>query len=170
MKLSRIILYLILIFFSIFYLTTVFVLLCTSMKSFAEVNLKGTWNFPKNKFFEIFILTWRGNPYRDLIGPSQNFINSIYLVMPATIISVFLGSMRGYVLTNGDLKGIILFFLYFFLVCLFYIKIFLYLLFKFYQKQSSIALYLDLFLFTLFIEFLYLLLFLEIIMLILLQN
>jgi len=21
------------------------------MKSFAEVNLKGTWNFPKNKFF-----------------------------------------------------------------------------------------------------------------------
>jgi len=105
MKLSRIILYLILIFFSIFYLTPVYVLLCTSMKSFAEVNLKGMWNFPKKISFESFIQAWRGNPSRGLRGLSQNFMNSIYLVIPATIISAFLGSMNGYVLTKWRFKG-----------------------------------------------------------------
>jgi len=105
MKLSRVILYVVLIFFAIFYLMPVYVLLVTSFKSFTEVSLRGMWDLPKKISFESFVQAWKGNPSRGLRGLSQNFMNSIYLVIPATIISALLGSMNGYVLTKWKFKG-----------------------------------------------------------------
>jgi len=46
-----------------------------------------------------------GDPKRGLRGLSQNFMNSVYLVIPATILSAFLGSMNGYILTKWRFKG-----------------------------------------------------------------
>ncbi|HOP94989.1 MAG: carbohydrate ABC transporter permease [Dictyoglomaceae bacterium] len=105
MKVGRFLIYLFLILFAIFYLTPVYVLLTTSLKSFAEVNLKDMWNLPKSISFESFVQAWKGDPSRGLRGLSQNFLNSLYLVIPATILSAFLGSMNGYVLTKWKFKG-----------------------------------------------------------------
>lgn len=105
MKIGRILIYLLLIIFAVFYLTPVYVLLVTSMKSFVEVDLKSMWKLPKSISFESFIQAWFGNRTRGLRGLSKNFINSIYLVVPATILSAFLGSMNGYVLTKWRFKS-----------------------------------------------------------------
>jgi len=105
MKIGRFFIYLVLILFAIFYLTPVYVLFATSLKSFAEVNLKDMWNLPKSISFESFVQAWKGDLSRGLRGLSQNFLNSLYLVIPATILSAFLGSMNGYVLTKWRFKG-----------------------------------------------------------------
>ncbi|MGB9683109.1 MAG: carbohydrate ABC transporter permease [bacterium] len=100
MRLGRIILYISLIIFAIFYLLPVYVLLVTSLKTFAEVNLKSMWKLPITVSLDSFKMAWSGNPLKGLKGLSQNFLNSIYLVVPATIISSLLGSMNGYVFTK----------------------------------------------------------------------
>ncbi|HOJ93358.1 MAG TPA: carbohydrate ABC transporter permease [Dictyoglomaceae bacterium] len=105
MKIGRFLVYLVLILFAIFYLTPVYVLVTTSLKSFTEVNLKDMWKLPKSVSFESFVQAWKGDPSRGLRGLSQNFLNSLYLVIPATILSAFFGSMNGYVLTKWKFKG-----------------------------------------------------------------
>jgi len=103
-KPSRSILYLILIFFAIFYLLPVYVLLATSFKSFAEVSLKDMWKFPQNISLDSFKIAWKGNASKGIAGLSKNFMNSVYLVIPATIISSLLGSMNGYVFSKWKFK------------------------------------------------------------------
>lgn len=105
MKPKRIILYTVLIIFAIFYLMPIYVLLVTGLKSFQQVSLREMWNLPKSITFESFARAWKGDPSRGLRGLSQNFMNSVYLVIPATLISAMLGSMNGYVLTKWKFKG-----------------------------------------------------------------
>jgi len=99
-RLNRALLYFALIVFAIFYLLPVYVLLTTSLKNFAEVNLRSMWKLPQSMSLDSFKMAWGGNPLKGLKGLSQNFMNSIYLVVPATIISSLLGSMNGYVFTK----------------------------------------------------------------------
>ncbi|HEY8542048.1 MAG TPA: carbohydrate ABC transporter permease [Pseudothermotoga sp.] len=105
MKPKRIILYAVLIIFAIFYLMPIYVLFVTGLKSFQQVSLREMWNLPKSITFESFARAWKGDPSRGLRGLSQNFMNSVYLVIPATLISAMLGSMNGYVLTKWKFKG-----------------------------------------------------------------
>ncbi|HOL55664.1 MAG TPA: carbohydrate ABC transporter permease [bacterium] len=104
MRLSKFFLYLALIVFAIFYLLPIYVILTTSLKSFSEVSLRSMWKLPKSISLDSFIIAWKGNPSRGLKGLSQNFMNSIYLVIPATIISSFLGSMNGYVFAKWKFR------------------------------------------------------------------
>lgn len=105
MKPSRIVLYIVLIMFAVFYLMPIYVLFATSLKSFQQVSLRDMWNLPKSITLQSFIRAWKGNPSTGLRGLSQNFMNSVYLVIPATLISAMLGSMNGYVLTKWKFKG-----------------------------------------------------------------
>ncbi|MEJ5229348.1 MAG: carbohydrate ABC transporter permease [Pseudothermotoga sp.] len=105
MKPSRIVLYIVLIIFAVFYLMPIYVLFATSLKSFQQVSLRDMWNLPKSITLQSFIRAWKGNPSTGLRGLSQNFMNSVYLVIPATLISAMLGSMNGYVLTKWKFKG-----------------------------------------------------------------
>ncbi|HHV81180.1 TPA: carbohydrate ABC transporter permease [bacterium] len=104
MRLSKFFLYLVLIVFAIFYLLPIYVILTTSLKSFSEVSLRSMWKLPKSISLDSFIIAWKGNPSKGLKGLSQNFMNSIYLVIPATIISSFLGSMNGYVFAKWKFR------------------------------------------------------------------
>ncbi|HPC78294.1 MAG TPA: carbohydrate ABC transporter permease [bacterium] len=104
MRLSKFFLYLALIVFAIFYLLPIYVILTTSLKSFSEVSLRSMWKLPKSISLDSFIIAWKGNPSKGLKGLSQNFMNSIYLVIPATIISSFLGSMNGYVFAKWKFR------------------------------------------------------------------
>jgi glucose/mannose transport system permease protein len=122
---SRFLLYITLIIASIFFLLPVYVLLVTGLKSFTEIKLTDMWNLPHvinfGGFFKdvfrghigeafqtllpSFYKAWAGDPPNGVIGLRQNFLNSVYLAVPATIISAMLGSMNGYVLAKWKFRG-----------------------------------------------------------------
>jgi glucose/mannose transport system permease protein len=101
---SRVLIYAILILLAMFYLMPVYVLVVTGMKSFAEVSLSRMWDLPSGLRFDSFVRAWVGNP-GIFQGLSQNFMNSIYLTVPATLISAMLGSINGYVLSKWKFRG-----------------------------------------------------------------
>lgn len=121
----RIIYYIILICFAVFYLMPVYVLVVTGMKSFQEINLNSMWNPPHSinigglfqalshgrigqafdRLLPSFYRAWNGDPSNGVIGLRQNFWNSVTLAVPATLLSAMLGSMNGYVLAKWKFRG-----------------------------------------------------------------
>ncbi len=109
---SRVLIYAILIAFAVFYLLPVYVLLITGMKSFAEVSLSRMWELPSGLHFDSFVKAWRGGQAAEGFGGlasfgglGKNFMNSVSLAVPATIISAMLGSVNGYVLAKWKFRG-----------------------------------------------------------------
>lgn len=86
-----------LIFMSIFYLIPMYVMLVTGFKPFEEVDLKTMWALPRTIAFDNYVEAFRH------LAPSLR--NSFVMVIPATIISSFLGSLNGYVLAKWKFKG-----------------------------------------------------------------
>ena len=87
------------------YLLPLYVLVVTSMKSFAEVSLAHMWDLPSGLYFSSFAQAWLGSPAHGLRGLGPNFFNSVQLVVPATMLSAILGSMNGYVLAKWRFRG-----------------------------------------------------------------
>jgi len=102
---SRVLIYAVLIAFAAFYLMPVYVLLVTGMKSFAEVSLYRMWQPPSGIHFDSFAKAWFGSVEEGFRGLSNNFMNSVYITIPATIISAALGSINGYVLSKWKFRG-----------------------------------------------------------------
>ena len=102
---QRVMLYAILIAFAIFYLMPVYVLIVTGMKSFAEVSLYRMWNLPSGLHFDSYAKAWFGSELEGFRGLNVNFMNSVYLTVPATIISAMWGSINGYILTKWKFRG-----------------------------------------------------------------
>src|SRR5213080_381998 len=96
-RLSRILIYVVLVAFAAFYLMPIYVLLVTGLKSFTEISLDRMWALPQSFSLESFRDAWFGNESTAIPGLANNFLNSIYLTVPATLISAMLGSMNGYV-------------------------------------------------------------------------
>lgn len=97
LRASRLALYGVLLAFAAFYLLPIYMLLITGLKSYAEVNLATMWQLPSALSFDSFRQAF------EKLGP--NFINSIQLTVPATLISAMLGSMNGYILSKWRFKG-----------------------------------------------------------------
>jgi glucose/mannose transport system permease protein len=103
---TRMLLYAILIAFAVAYLIPVYVLLVTGLKSYAEVSLSTMWNLPSSLSLDSFVKAWAGGPAAEGYGGlSKNFVNSLYLTIPATIISSMIGSINGYLLTKWKFRG-----------------------------------------------------------------
>ena len=102
---ARALLYALLLIASGGYLLPLYVLVATSMKSFAEVSLARMWALPSGLYFSSFAQAWLGNPAHGLRGLGPNFFNSVKLVVPATMLSAILGSMNGYVLAKWRFRG-----------------------------------------------------------------
>lgn len=107
MKISvtRLIIYIILAIFTIFYIIPMYIMVVTGMKSFAEVSLDTMWNLPLSLNFNSFSIAWLGSAKGGFRGLSGSFFNSVLLVIPATIISALFGSLNGYVLTKWRFYG-----------------------------------------------------------------
>jgi len=107
MKISvtRLLIYIILAIFTIFYIIPMYIMIATGMKSFAEVSLDTMWNLPLSLNFNSFTLAWVGSIKQGFRGLSGSFFNSVLLVIPATIISALFGSLNGYVLTKWRFYG-----------------------------------------------------------------
>jgi glucose/mannose transport system permease protein len=99
----RLVLYAIAIFFTVYYLLPIFLLILTGLKSYQEVNLYDMWKLPRTLSIQSFQDAWSGSPA--VQGLSLNFANSLYMVIPATIISSLLGAMNGYVLSKWKFRG-----------------------------------------------------------------
>jgi len=102
---QRAILYFILIAFAVGYLIPVYLLVITSMKSFAEVSLYRMWDLPSGLHFDSFSIAWFGSQQEGFRGLNVNFLNSLYLTVPATILSAMLGSINGYILAKWKFRG-----------------------------------------------------------------
>ena len=104
-RVSRIVIYAILIVAAAFFLLPVYVLVVTSLKSYAEVNLATMWNPPAGFSLDSFREAWVGNAAKGTHGLANNFWNSVKLALPGTIISTFLGSINGYILAKWKFRG-----------------------------------------------------------------
>ncbi|MBN1483674.1 MAG: carbohydrate ABC transporter permease [Chloroflexia bacterium] len=98
--------YTMLVLTAILFLIPVYVLLSSSLKDFAQVQDQARlWSPPSGLYLESFRAAWSGIPEKGLRGLSQNLLNSIYLTVPATILSSVLGSLNGYVFAKWNFKG-----------------------------------------------------------------
>lgn len=94
---TRYLLYIPLLLASIFYLIPLYVMLATGFKSFDEVSLRTMWNLPSGIHFDNFTEAFKN------LAPFLK--NSFLMVVPAAIISSFLGSLNGYVLAKWKFRG-----------------------------------------------------------------
>ncbi len=96
-RISQILLWLVLILAILFYLMPVYVMIVNGLKEAANVSLSTMWNFPNNiqggGFAEAARKLW------------PNMQNSLIMVIPATIISSFLGALNGYLLSKWKFPG-----------------------------------------------------------------
>lgn len=90
-------LYLPLILMALFYLLPLYVMLNTGFKSFAEVDLQTMWKLPSGLHFDNFVAAF------EKLAPY--LWNSVKLVIPAALISSFLGSLNGFVLAKWKFPG-----------------------------------------------------------------
>ena len=102
---GRVVLYAALVAASTLYLLPFYVLVVTSMKSFADVSLAQMWSPPSGLHFGSFAQAWRGDAEHGLRGLDGNFLNSVKLTVPATLLSAILGSMNGYILAKWRFRG-----------------------------------------------------------------
>lgn len=102
---STVAVYCILIIGSLLFLGPIYLQLVTGFKSFQEVNLATMWRFPRSFSIASFARAWLGSEAHGMNGLAANFMNSVYITVPATVISAFLGSLNGYVLSKWRFRG-----------------------------------------------------------------
>ena len=96
-RVLRLLLYLILLSLSLFYLTPVYVMAVTSFKGMEEATLDRMWDLPSS-----FDLASYATAYEKL---APHLLNSLYLTIPATLFTALLGSLNGYVLSKWRFRG-----------------------------------------------------------------
>lgn len=95
---SRALIYILLLFFSMFYLIPMYVMLVTGFKNFDEVSLRTMWDLPSGLAVENFRAAYQ------VLAP--HLWNSIRLVIPTAMISAMIGSINGYILTKWRFPGV----------------------------------------------------------------
>jgi glucose/mannose transport system permease protein len=93
----RLVFYAALVLIAAFYLLPIYVMAVTSLKSFVEVSHSTPWQLPSTPTLDAYRSAF------DKLAPS--FVNSVVLVVPATILSAMLGSINGYVLAKWRFRG-----------------------------------------------------------------
>lgn len=94
---KRYLIYIPLIFMTLFYLMPLYVMLVTGFKAFDEVNLQTMWALPRGLAFDNFI-----EAYAKL---KPHLWNSLRMVIPAALISSVIGSINGFVLARWPFRG-----------------------------------------------------------------
>ncbi len=104
--LLRILLFAVLGLFCLVYLMPLVVMVSTSLKSLAEIRTGSFISLPKEITFEAWGKAWNSA----CVGVRCNGIepymwNSVVMVIPAVLISTFLGAVNGYALTKWRFRG-----------------------------------------------------------------
>ncbi len=114
----RWLLFLVLGLFALYYLAPLYVMIVTSLKSMEEIRQGNLMTLPGEFLLDAWKIAWSGRGYTAgdvFLRPF--FWNSTKMVIPAVVISTFLGALNGYVLTKWRFRGDNLIFLLFLFGC-----------------------------------------------------
>jgi len=89
--------YVVLFALACFFLMPVYALVVTALKDPSQVDVVKMWQLPDGLSFETFGLVWP--------KLQHGFVNSLILVIPASVISSLLGAMNGFVLSKWRFPG-----------------------------------------------------------------
>jgi glucose/mannose transport system permease protein len=102
----RIGLYLILLFFALFYLSPLYVMIVTSLKSVEEIRQGNLLALPDAPSLAAWAKAWSSACVGvECTGIGRFFLNSVRMVIPAVAISTIIGALNGYALTKWKFKG-----------------------------------------------------------------
>ena len=103
---GRVIIYSLLILVAVYYLMPLFVMVTTSLKTLDDIRSGNLIALPKALTLEPWIKAW-GTACTGVFcgGLKGNFMNSVTFVVPAVLISTFIGAMNGYALTMWRFRG-----------------------------------------------------------------
>ena len=100
-RVTRTLIYLVLILFALFYMLPLYVMLVNSLKPLAEITGGGMMSLPQTWTVEPWLKAWSTAQIGvEPTGLRPYFWNSISMVVPAVAISTVLGALNGYVLTK----------------------------------------------------------------------
>ncbi|MDI4633173.1 carbohydrate ABC transporter permease [Pelomonas sp. V22] len=106
MKLSRIVLFAALGLLALFFLTPLYVMLATSLKSMDELREGSLLALPQAPGFAAWAKAWSSAcTGTDCGGLQPFFLNSLLMVVPAVAVSTALGAINGYVLSKWRFRG-----------------------------------------------------------------
>jgi glucose/mannose transport system permease protein len=94
---SRAVIYAALVLLALYFLMPIYVLVVTAIKPYERIRPVEMWDLPRSIDFTGLTVAW------DKVAP--NFINSILITLPATIISSFIGSINGYIFAKWKFRG-----------------------------------------------------------------
>lgn len=105
-KLLRVLLFTVLALFCLYYLAPLFVMISTSLKSLAEIREGTLLAPPREVSFDAWVTAWNSACVGvRCTGLAPYFANSVAMVIPAVLISTFLGALTGYALTKWRFRG-----------------------------------------------------------------
>ncbi|PYE90438.1 carbohydrate ABC transporter permease [Phyllobacterium leguminum] len=105
-RLTRGLIYAVLIVFVVFYLLPLYVMLVNSFKPLEEIRQGGMLAFPHQWTIAPWLSAWSTAQIGvQPTGVKPYFINSLLMVVPAVAISTVLGALNGYVLTKWAFRG-----------------------------------------------------------------
>ncbi|MDP9043938.1 MAG: carbohydrate ABC transporter permease, partial [Pseudomonadota bacterium] len=85
---------------AVFFLLPLYVMLATSVKPMAEIRLGNLFTLPTQATFDPWIQAWASAcTGLDCSGIRVGFWNSVKIVVPSTVASIFLGALNGYALS-----------------------------------------------------------------------
>jgi glucose/mannose transport system permease protein len=103
---ARVAIYGILGLFAAYYLLPLVVIVLNSFRELSEISRSGLIGFPQSFSLEYWPMAWSsfcvGGTCK---GIAPNFFNSLYMTIPATIISTALGAINGYILSKWRFRG-----------------------------------------------------------------
>lgn len=104
--LARVLIYLVLLLFALFYLLPFGIMVVNSVKPLSEITGGNMMALPEVLTFEPWRQAWSSAQIGvEPTGLRPYFWNSIKMVVPAVAISTFLGALNGYVLTKWRFRG-----------------------------------------------------------------
>ena len=103
---TRVLIYVVLIFFALYYLLPLYVMLVNSVKPLDEIREGDMLAFPRQLTIDPWLSAWSTAQIGvQPTGLRPYFINSIMMVIPAVAASTLLGALNGYVLTKWRFRG-----------------------------------------------------------------
>jgi glucose/mannose transport system permease protein len=104
-SLNRLVLYMVAIFFAVLFLMPIYVMVNAAITSFEAVSVSTMWRLAPSFSLRGFAAAWVGDPLQGFTGLGPYFLNSLIITIPAVVVSVFLGSINGYVFTHWKFRG-----------------------------------------------------------------
>ena len=108
---ERVLLYAVLAFIALVFLTPIYVMVVNSVKPLEEIRAGNVVSLPLQPTFEPWLQAWsQAQIGVQATGLKPYFLNSFLMVVPAVVLSTAIGALNGYVLTQFKVRGATLIF------------------------------------------------------------